>query len=347
MRKRVLSALVVTMALMACGGRSATDAEVVNPRDTVEVPDYLSGEDSIAYIEDAITKSPISVEDLLRLAEVHGVEGDYLTTHRDSAASRLASRFLRMAELVNRKGDANDKLRWAEAVNVIVDTFRVAEPEVPADSVINEIERVVAINSSDTQMGLNYLSHVGAQVSYYRTIEAYRLWLKEVNDGLKGLMQEEYAAWHDFNEARFSLWDNVSYRQEWYSMRPMETQWYYDVIVANRRAELAIERDIILKGKAYQQKGKTVTGKEWEEWIAKNSVPEDQEFLNEEQIPSDSLVTVKVKNLRSTFARWMSARQAIAKALPKAQGDAYDHLTADMHSRLIGKLEWLVAWDCW
>ena len=98
-----------------------------NPRDTVVVPDYLTGEDSIAYIENAVLKSPLSVKELLGLAEVHSIESmlskyndletakenpeyasEYVATRRDSAAMRLANRFMRMKGLVDNNGAATD-----------------------------------------------------------------------------------------------------------------------------------------------------------------------------------------------------------------------------------------------
>ena len=106
---------------VACGGRSASTSDSdVNPRDTVKVPEGYTGEDSIAYIENAVLKSDITAEDLLGLAEVHSVEDrlfDYnneekaednpeyaeahMVTHRDSSALRLVNRIMRMSELVN------------------------------------------------------------------------------------------------------------------------------------------------------------------------------------------------------------------------------------------------------
>lgn len=159
---------------------------------------------------------------------------------------------------------------------------------------------------------------------------------------MKTLAQEEYMAWHDLNAARFEFWRDVSYQQEWYSMKPMEIEIYYENLSSNRRAELELERGIILEGKPYRQKGKTVTAEQWEEWISEHSVPEDMEYLteiNSELIPSDSLVADHVNTLKSTFSRWLAARQAMASALPKERGISYDNLTADIYSRIIGKLE--------
>lgn len=347
--------------LTACNGHIKANTENINPRDTVSVPEGFTGEDSIAYIENTILKSPISAEDLLGLAEVHDVEkmianynnfeeakenpqkaNEFLANHRDSAAMRLANRFMRMAHLVTINGKANDKLQWALATNAALDSFRVAVPSVLASSTLDEIERVVEKFSSETQNEMNFQSYVGATVEYYRTIEAYRKWLLEVPSNLKSLMQEEYEAWHDLNEARFKFWSDVSYRQDWYSMKPMEIEGYYSNLSENRRAELDVERGIVLDGKPYNQKGKTVTTSQWEQWIKENSVPEDIDFLKEmkynDHIPNDSIVAERVNDLKTSFARWLAARQAIAEALPETQGKSYDNITADIHSRMVGKL---------
>ena len=328
---------------VACGGRSASTSDSdANPRDTVKVPEGYTGEDSIAYIENAVLKSDITAEDLLGLAEVHSVEDrlfDYnneekaednpeyaeahMVTHRDSSALRLVNRIMRMSELVKQNGKANDKLQWAIAVNAAIDTFLVDEPTIRKDQVFEEIERVTSKFSSDTQSEINFISYVYATLDYYQTIEAYRQWLQAVPEDIRPLAQEEYEAWHDLNDARFNLWNDVSYRREWYSMKPLEIEGYYTNLSENRRAE----------------------AKEWEKWIADNSVPEDLDMLERydtDRIPNDSIVTDRVNTLKTTFARWLKARQSLAAALPKEQGDSYDYLTADMHSRMTGKLEAII-----
>ncbi len=354
-----LSAAFLMTACVKTG--APNDSPSADPRDTVNVPEGVTGEDSIAYIEDVILQSPISADDLLGMAEVHDVEDmvayynhpgeaeedtqsgkDHLVTHRDSAAMRLANRFMRMAHLVTINGKANDKLQWAAAVNTALDSFRVAVPSVPAASAVDEIEGVVERFSSLTQMEMNYQSYVYATTEYYRTIEAYRKWLLEAPSKLKPLMQEEYVAWHDLNEARFKFWSDVSYSQEWYSMKPMEIHGYYANLAKNRRAELDVERGVILSSKPYLQKGRTVTTDQWDRWIKEHSVPEDIDMLKEmgddDRIPGDSIVAERVRDLKSAFAQWLKARQAIAAALPEAQGKCYDSITADIHCRMIGKL---------
>ena len=352
----ISSAIVL---LSACGGRAGSNFD---PRDTVNVPEGLTGEDSIAYLENAIVKSPISAADLLGLSAVHTVQDrlfhcyeeagcpvydpysreDHQTERRDSATMSLANQLIRMAELVNLNGDANDKLQWAVAVNAAIDSFHVAVPSLPIDSVISDISRVVSKFSNDTQSELNFIAYVDGTVDYYRTIEAYRQWLSEVPSNLKSLMQNEYVAWYNFNEARFAFWRDVSYNQEWYSMKPMEIEGYYENLSANRRAELEEERSIILEGKPYFQKGKTVASSQWEKWITDHSVPEDIEYLRNEfwkdRIPSDSIVNNRVKTLKFTFSQWMEARKAIAKALPQEQSRWYQNITDDIHCRIIGKL---------
>lgn len=260
MKRITISILFSAIILfVACGGRSASSSDSdVNPRDTVKVPEGYTGEDSIAYIENAVLKSNISAEDLLGLAEVHSVE-DRLFNY-------------------NNEEKAEDNPEYAKAHIV---THRDS-------SALRLVNRIMRMND-----------------------------------------QEEYEAWHDLNDARFNLWNDVSYRREWYSMKPLEIEGYYTNLSENRRAELDVERDIILNGKAYKQKGQTVTAKEWEKWIADNSVPEDLDMLekNDTRIPSDSIVTDRVNTLKTMFARWLKARQDLAAALPKEQGDSYDYLT--------------------
>ena len=162
-------------------------------------------------------------------------------------------------------------------------------------------------------------------------------------------MQNEYVTWHNFNEARFAFWRDVSYNQEWYSMKPMEIEGFYENLSTTRRAELDVERSIISDGKPYFQKGKTVTSAQWEKWITDHSVPEDIDYLKNEfweyRIPSDSLVMDRVNTLKSSFSRWMKARKAIAVALPKQQGISYDNLTTDIYCRLIGKLACIIPYE--
>ena len=64
-----------------------------------------------------------------------------------------------------------------------------------------------------------------------------------------------------------------------------------------------------------------------------------------DRIPDDSLVADRVNTLKSTFSRWLKARQALASALPKEQGDSYDFLTADIHSRMVGKLADIIPYE--
>ena len=57
------------------------------------------------------------------------------------------------------------------------------------------------------------------------------------------------------------------------------------------------------------------------------------------------LINEHVNTLKSSFSRWLAARQAFANALPKEQGTSYDYITADIHCRLIGKLANLIPYE--
>lgn len=348
------------MLLVACNGAKSTENAEFDPRDTVQVPEGITGEDSIAYIENVIFQSPITAEQLLSLHEVHDLDeyivirdmeddedSSYIFTLRDSCAMRLANRFMRMYHLVYQNGNATDNFQLATAVNAILDSFCAVVPEVPRDSAIYEIERVTNEHFGISNYHIAMQSYVLAAVEYYLTYEAYRRLLYDMPSNLRELAEKEYVAWLDLNEARYVFWRDVSYRQEWYSLKPMEIEYYYSVLAQNRQEELRIERDIILRAKPYRQKGKTVTTRQWEDWIAKRSVPEDADILEEmddgeELMPDEATVKECTSNLRSAFNRWLAAHQAIAAALPEDQGKSYDNLTADMHARIIQTLPSIV-----
>ena len=358
--KSIVSVFLLPLVLMACGGKAGSGlGKDIDPRDTVNVPEDLTGQDSIEYIENAVMKSPFTASDLLSLAETHTVDEmlyhynnqeeakedpeyakQYAVTHRDSAAMRLANRFMRMGEMVTDHGNAGDQLQWAEAVGMALEAFRKEVPEAK-EADVEEIMRVMEKFSAETQMEMNYQSYVYRTIEYYRTIEAYRQWLQAVPKELQTAARKEYEAWLELIEARFALWNDVSYNQEWYSMKPMEIHGYYGDMLKARQDELQQERDIVMKGKTYAQQGTTVTNKRWEGWIKEHSVPEDCDLLKElhpERIPSDSLVAARVGALKSAFAQWIAARQALAEKLPEQQGRSYDNLTADIHCKMIGGL---------
>lgn len=373
MMRLMCTAASAIVVLTACANRPAVTAEAaaaadLSAHDTVLVPEGVTDEDSIVYLEDARLRSPLTAAQLLGLTEIHAVEGMlnrfnneelaaynpeeaelYKPTPRDLAALRLANRFMRMGNVVRATGSANDKLQWALAMQTALADYRKAVPSLPADSVLDEMTRVADKFSSETQFEMNYISSIYARIDYYRAIEAYRQWLSAVPAHLKPLAQEEYAAWHDLNEARFAFWNDVSYQQEWYSMKPMEINAYYGNLAENRCEELAQEQAIILQGKAYRQKGKTVTTKVWEKWIADNSVPEDADDLKKwgqaNLLPDKETVAERVKGLKAAFSRWLKARQAMAAALPEEQGKSYDSITADIHSRMVGILPDIVPYD--
>lgn len=65
----------------------------------------------------------------------------------------------------------------------------------------------------------------------------------------------------------------------------------------------------------------------------------------EDRIPGDSLVADHIATLKSAYSRWIKTRQDIAATLPKEKGDSNDNLTADIHCRLIGKLDDIIPYE--
>lgn len=341
----LLLTLCGALLLTACGQQAVAHREV-SPRDTVTVPEGYTSEDSIAYIEDATVRSPITAQDLLGLARVHEVEEmmtrygkEEKATRDDSVTLALANRFLRMGQLVKANGNAHDKLQWTVAVNKVINDFTRERPEVPADSALGEARLVIDKFSSMTQFEMNFQSFVDEMIDYYRTLDAYRRLIDDATAALRPLVKAEYEAWNDLNEARFAFWNDVSFNQEWYSMKPMDIEGRYERQSSERRDALAIERDILLNGKPYSQRGSTMTAREWDKWLTRHSVPDDIETLREtgqaDLIPADSTVTARTAALKTAMSRWLDTRHAIAAALPQDRGQSYDRLTADMHRDML------------
>lgn len=308
-------------------------------------------------------QSHMSAEDLLGLPEVHLVEDKlvnynnfkvalknpkradcYIATHRDSAAMRLANRFLNMSDAVDKNGSPMDKIQWVIAVDVALHTFSMAEPSVPYDSAIYEIIRVVDKFSSQSQMEMNFCSYVHSKLEYYHTIEAYRRWMSVAPKKLRPLIQEEYEAWYGLNNARYAFWSDVVTAGPWYSLKPMELNGYYANLAINRRMELEVESDIIRNGTTYHQRGGTVTTTKWHEWIAENSncVYNPDGDFSEIYDSCDSITGKCIKELLTSFSTWLTARHRLTAALPKEQAVSYDNMTADIHCRMIGKLKDIV-----
>ena len=364
MYKKVLTAIFICAAAYGCAPKPSTEKTSVAQDTAIRVVSEPVHFDTVSFNEEVLYHSPFSAETLLSLKKVRWFEDALYHFHhpmatgdepdpadrefesrRDSSAFELANRFMRMHELVIEKGDAMDMLQWAVAVDAALDTFRVKVPELPCDSTLNEIGRIMQEYTSWTQMEMNFMSYVYATIEYYHVLDAYRRWLNDLPTKYQPLAKKEYEAWWRFNEARYAFWRDVSYNQEWYSMKPMEYDEYYSCLAKNRLAELAIERGIIMDGNAYKQLGGTVTTKQWEDWMSENSVTVDLDFFEPESVPDDSIVENRKQALRVAFSHWLSSRQAIAKALPKNQGKSYDNLTVDMHSRMIETLDWLVPLD--
>ena len=345
-----------------------TVTETVDVIDTIKVPDWLSGEDSIAYIENALIQSPISVETYLSLSKIHELEnnlnnfnkqktddtwfGDedysqFIATHQDSCTLKLGNRIMRMHSLAFDKGDAMDKMQWTIAVNAAIDTFCIEMPDIPRDSALKDIDRVMYKFMDMIQSDWDYVSYVSSVLKEYQTIENYRQWINELPDDLMLMAQEEYLAWFQLNEERYAFWRDISSEQGQNSLKGPLQSAYYECLLENRKAELAIERKIVLNNKPYHQLGKKTTSQQWEKWLADNSVPVDIERCKEEGtiIPDTTMVKERSESLRVAYNRWLVTRQAFAAALPKAQGESYARLTSDLQSRFIGKLRWLVQYE--
>lgn len=304
--------------------------------DTISVPPGLSLEDSIAFIENERFKDgPVSVEDLLGLAEIHTIMPyeDAEMTRRDSAALQQMNRFMRMQHVA--LGDPDNELHWVEAVNRSLDGY-CKEFGVDRDTAFKDMVRSVGHYEAGSQWQMNQWCYFMSSLAYYRTIDAYRQLLEDVDDGhLRDLLLEEYRCWVILNQERHEVYVEVQRCGEHYSALPMELEENYEACVSHRRADLAIERSILLEGGTYQQKHPVVRSAEWDAYL-KNSLwwPVGYEEGSGENESAELILKFK-----RDVEKWLDARHAITKALPAAQGEAYDRVTADYHWVIVNDAE--------
>lgn len=320
-----------------CGsGRSQSDLTDLAATDTISVPAGLSPEDSIAFIEnERFKEGPISVEDLLGLSEIHTLQSyeDAEMTRRDSATLQQMNRFMRMQYVA--LGDPDNELNWAEAVNRSLDGY-CKEFVVDRETALKDMENSVGHYGAGTQHQMNQWCYCMSSLAYYRTIETYRQLLEDVSDvHLQELLHEEYRRWVILNQERHTVYVEVQRAGDHYSALPMELEGQYEARVSHRTADLAIERSIILDGGTYRQQHPVVRSAEWDAYL-KNPLwwPVDYDEGSGEDESAELILKFK----RDVEA-WLVARHAITKALPAAQGEAYDRATADYHWVIVNEAE--------
>jgi hypothetical protein len=287
----------------------------------LELPEGLTQEEQVTYIENHVLKTPVSVIELLALQPVHTLDPDernwdYIT-EAGWAKFRLMNRFMRMQYVA--LGDPMDELRWVVATQVILDDY--ATPlGITQEQAIDSLLSAADFLCGGTQYQINQCTYVMASVEYYKTLAAYKTFIEQMPKDLQPLLYEEYTAWNKLNKARHNAYVNIVRAGEHYSALPMEYEGMYAAYAEKRRQLLETEMQILSAGKAYSLHHPVVRTVDWENYLQ----------TLRDRCESDEASDI-VDDLDEAVSVWISVRQKIARHLPPSVGTCYDNLTADYH----------------
>ena len=285
------------------------------------IPEDLTDEQQLVYIENQVLTTPVTASELLALRPIHTLDpdtsryGNWLSDQRWEQV-HLANRFMRMQHVAF--GEPMDEWQWAIAVHTIISEyaapFGISE-EQALDSLYAGADHLCA----GTQYQINQCTYVMSSIEYYKTLAAYRSFIDQLPESQQALFQEEYVAWNKLNKARFDAYIGIRRAHDHYSALPMELEGMYSAYAECRRDVLAKEQEVILSGKIYKQRYPVVRTKDWNAYL---------QSLYDHATDEDSII---VQHLDETAKEWIAIRQKIANQLPQTQQTAYDNITADYH----------------
>ena len=290
--------------------------------DTVpEIPEGLTQEEQVAFIENHVLKTPISVIELLSLQPIHTLDPDerywdYIT-EEDWKKFRLMNRFMRMQYVA--LGDPMDELRWVTATQVILDDYATSLG-ITQEQAIDSLLDAAGFLCGGTQYQINQCTYVMSSVEYYKTLAAYQTFIKQMPEELQSLLHEEYTAWNKMNKARHNAYVNIVQAGNHYSSLPMGLEGMYAAYAEKRRHLLAIEKQILTEGKTYSIQHPVVKTMDWNNYL---------QTLRNKSAGDESLAIIN--DLDESVRAWIRVRQKIANQLPCPVGTYYDNLTADYH----------------
>lgn len=295
----------------------------------LEVPEGLTKEEQVTYIENHVLTTPISAIELLALQPIHTLDPserywDYISD-AEWVKIRLMNRFMRMQYVA--LGDPMDELRWAEATQLILDEY--ATPlGITQEQALDSLLSASGYLCCGTQYEINQCTYVMSSVEYYKTLAAYNAFIEHMSKDLQPLLYDEYTAWNKLNKARHNAYVNIVRAGDHYSALPMEFEGMYAAYAEKRRQMLDHEKSILSAGEEYSLQHPVVRTADWKQYLQ----------TLRDKCADDEAMTV-VQELDETVRAWISIRQQIAKHLSSSTGISYDNATADYHWAIVNAEE--------
>lgn len=342
-RNRIqLGVIVCTLMLGACGH----GPKHLHSEDTMEQKESTESLEEEVLEEEQYKVS--SMEDLLALEtqEYYGpIYEDREVSAREEAALELANRVVTMYNAID-YSEADNVWMWAEAVDQMVWDY-AKENKIKYDTAVYDLHEALSYYGYDvkTQSSMNAWAYYLTAIQTYDAAVRYKQLIDHITDPwLKTLVRAEYNAWFEWMDAQYFTNTYYTHGADHYSALPLDFWAFHEYHTNNRLAVLNMEEEVLVKGKSYRRRGRTVTGKEWLKWLEKRGYHEGMspDFNMDEPTDTDFPALIKEKT-----EKWLAARQAVAQYLgdKKGKGQSYDFLTADIHACIIGKLKPLVKME--
>lgn len=283
-----------------------------------------------------------SVEQLLGLVTQEfykQIDDDWKLNDRERKALFLANRVITMYRSVD-YSQADNVWMWAEAADCAVWQY-AKENKMKYDTAVYDLHHALSYAgySGHTQFCMNQWAWYMIVIYTYDAAMQYKELIGLIEDQkLQKLVREEFNAWFEWADAQFFTNVYFTHGADRYSALPLDYMDFYHCLLNNRLAVLAIEEDILVKNKAYTQKGKTVTSKEWSSWLTKNGYRDGMSADFNLDDPYDTDFPALNKHHTE---KWIAVRQSVSHYLgnEKGKGLSYDKLTADIHACVIGRLK--------
>ena len=299
--------------------------------DTVPVlPEGLTEEEAVVYIENQVLTSPITAKELLLLKPVHDLDPDtarygMVWPEAYMEKVRMANRFMRMQYVA--LGDPMDELQWVEAVHAMLadyaDAYGISEAQA-----LDSMQSGVGHMEAGTQFQMNQWTYVMASIEYYKTLSSYKALINDMPEHKKDILRQEYIAWNKMNKARHKAYVYIRRAGDHYSALPMEYEAMYAAYVIYRSQLLEMEKDIVWANRQYKRKHPIVKYSDWEEYL-------DTKLYRTAEDEDSTIVNEVDQSVRD----WLRARKRIAKNIFSDYRESYDNLTNDYYWTIIHEAE--------
>ena len=329
--KKVLAIVVLSTCLAACSynaqGNGSSDSS-----DSLTHSESTSLEGDEAKIAALLKLEPVSYYEPIS-------EWEETYTPREEAALALANRVVTMYTSID-YSQSDSVWLWGLATEKALMQY-TRENRMQQDSAVCDLHDALHYYGYDahTQYTMNENAQYLTVIQTYDAVARYRLLLSKIEDEqLKRLIRAEYNAWFEWLDAKYFTNVYHTHGADRYSALPLDFHAFHEYYTENRLAMIDIEEDILMNDGSYQQRGKTVTTKQWKDWLNEQGYHEGMspEFNMEDPVDTDFPALIKDKT-----ERWIAARRAVSFYLGEKTGKglSYDRLTADIHASIIGMIK--------